>query len=158
MAQAGSNDEDIGVFDDEKRKRDSSGLGICSFAQNCSFKERLWANHSRHSLMWATMSKSLLSLCKKERHEWFPCDLSKSLSKTSNSLNKIHIFHMFSSFSLLSPFFMTKSESLLSLFAQLLFLKSDWSDSLLLLFTKELPWGNNFRCSLQKSDREQITL
>ena len=39
------------------------------------------------------MSKSLLSLCKKERHEWFARDLSELLSKTSDLLEKNHIFH-----------------------------------------------------------------
>ena len=69
-----------------------------------SKKERPWANHSHPSYKKcdceripfeaiykrATVSESHSSLFKKEQH-----DLSKSLSKTSNSLKEIHIFHIF---------------------------------------------------------------
>ena len=73
--------------------------------------------------------------------------------KKSNSLKKnvfLYVFHCF------SPF-MPKSESLLTLFAlPRSLLKSNWSDFLLSLFTKERSWANRSRCSLQKSDCEQF--
>ena len=74
-------------------------------------------------------------------------------SEKSNSLKKnvfLYVFHCF------SPF-MPKSESLLTLFAlPRSLLKSNWSDFLLSLFTKERSWANPSRCSLQKSDCEQF--
>ena len=49
------------------------------------------------------MSKSLLSFFKKERCEWFTCDSSNLLAKTSESLQKFIFFlYVFDSF---SPFY-----------------------------------------------------
>ena len=55
------------------------------------------------------------------------------------------------------PNFMPKCESLPLLFTQLSLLKSDGSDSLSLLFTKEQPWAKRSHCSFQKSNREQVS-
>ena len=54
---------------------------------------------------------------KKEQLECFSRDLSKSLSKTSDLLEKIHIFVCFWQFFTAFPLFMSKSELLPSLFA-----------------------------------------
>ena len=50
-----------------------------------------------------TVSEWLSSLFKKEQHEWFACDLTKSFSKMNNSLEKFIFFACFNSFSLLFP-------------------------------------------------------
>ena len=108
-------------------------------------------NRSCHSLQKVTVSNSLSSLCKNEGHEWFAQVSSKSLSKTSNSLEKIHIFHHVTVLSIFTslPNFMLKSESLPLLFAQWLFYK--------LLFYKEGDKSNCSYRSLQKSNPEKIT-
>ena len=100
------------------------------------------------------MSKLLPLLLKKEQHEWFTYDSSESLSNTSNSLEKVHIFHifhMFNIFSLLFLFFLFLWVNL-SCCSSLIcsFLKSDGSELLLLLFTKERMWGNRSGHSWQK--------
>ena len=86
---------------------------------------------------WATRSHPLF---KKEQHVWLSLDLSKSLSKMNELLKKSLFSFVFDSFSLPFPFLMPKFELLMSLFAQS-------------LFTKEWPWANSSRCSLQKSYR-----
>ena len=93
---------------------------------------------SRRSLIWATVSESLFSLCRKERHEWFVRDFSKMLSETTIRSKKFIFLYIFDSFSLFFLFFMPKSDLLLS------------------LFTKESLWANRSHCSLQKSDRERV--
>ena len=57
-----------------------------------------------------------------------------------------------------SPLFMSKSESLLSLFAQLLFLKSKGNNLLSALFKKEQLRANRSPRSLQKSHREKFAI
>ena len=87
---------------------------------------------------------------------------SRSLLKKSNVICLFfleQIAHLLSKTpcsSLLFPFlssFMPKNESLLSLFALLLFLKSNRSESLSSLFKKEWPGTNCSHCSLKKSDK-----
>ena len=129
-----------------------------------------WVNHSHRSLKKsncegfalvaldkrATVSELLLSLFKKD---WFAGDLSKLLSKNKHSTFTIcSKSRFFVCFSFFSHFFVPKSEVLLSLVAPLLFLKSNRSNSLLLLFTKDIPWANCSRRTLQKSDREWFAL
>ena len=55
--------------------------------------------------LYKSVSKSnLLSLlCKKEWHKWFVSDSSKSLSKTSDSIEKINIFMFLTVFYCFSP-------------------------------------------------------
>ena len=77
------------------------------------------------------------------------------LSKTSDWLDKIIFWYIFDSFSLIFPFFMPKSKLLPSSLSWS-FLKSDRSESLSLLFTKEQPWGIHSRRSLQKRDRSDL--
>ena len=129
-----------------------------------------WVNHSHRSLKKsncegftlvtldkrATVSELLLSLFKKD---WFAGDLSKLLSKNKHSTFTIcSKSRFFVCFSFFSHFFVPKSKVLLLLFAPLLFLKSNRSNSLLLLFTKDIPWANRSRRTLQKSDREWFAL
>ena len=109
-------------------------------------KERPWGNRSRRSLIWATMRKSVLlllykratmsksisSLCKKERHEWFTHGSRESLSKTKNIFSFV-----FDSFSLLFPFFVPTSELLPSHFAKSLFFKEWLGRALALAGEKE---------------------
>ena len=57
-----------------------------------------------------TVSKSLSSIFKKEWHDWFACDLSESLSKTSNSLKKIHSFCSFWQFFTAFPLLINAQE------------------------------------------------
>ena len=104
-------------------------------------------NRSCHSLQKVTVSNSLSSLCKNEGHEWFAQVSSKSLSKTSNSLEKIHIFHhVIVNFYFPSLFY---AQEWITPFAQWLFYK--------LLFYKEGDKSNCSYRSLQKSNPEKIT-
>ena len=112
----------------------STGLGLHSFAQHRSYlratvsdllsslikKERPWTSCPRRSLKRVTVSNSLPSLLTKKRlranrsrrslkksdmSAWFARDSSESLWKTSDSFEKIHIFHMFLTvFHFYSPF------------------------------------------------------
>ena len=66
--------------------------------------------------------------------------------------NKTYFLYFFDSFSQFSPFLWQKSKGLPLLFAQSLFLKSDESNSLSLLFTKERPWVIRSGTSWQKSN------
>ena len=72
-------------------------LFICSLLF-CSKSLRLKSNCEQFAQVAhykrATVSELLSSLCKKDRHEWFPRDSSESLSKTSDLLEKI-IFLLF---------------------------------------------------------------
>ena len=111
------------------------------------FKEQPWAICSRCSLLKIDHEQiSLFALykrataAKKKQCEWFARNLSESLLKTSNLLEKIHIFCLlFTAF----PLFMPKSKSLPSLFAPS-------------LFFKEQPWANRSCRSLQKGNRERF--
>ena len=95
------------------------------------------------------LSKSLSSLFKKSDVS----DSSKSLSKNELFDWKNSYFHMFfTAFSLL----WTRANHPLSSLLRWAFLKRDGSNSLLSLFTKEGPWANCSRHSLQKSDRERF--
>ena len=81
-------------------------------------KERLWGNRSCRSLQKSNRERIALDFFKKERRQWFACDSSESLSKTSDSLEKKLFFECFWQF---SPFVCQKSESFPLLFAQPLF-------------------------------------
>ena len=75
-------------------------------------------------------------------------------SKTSNSLEKIHIFHMF--FTVFPPF-LPKSESLPLLFAQSHFFKErPWAKCSGRSGTNEQPWAIRSRCSLKNSDSKRF--
>ena len=121
-----------------------AGLGICSLAHllfalllNIThFKKRPWAICSRHSLQKRNMSELLSSLFKKDWCEWLARDSSKSLAKNERFHEKFIFLYV-----LVFPRFIPKSESLRLLFI-LSFLKSDLSDSLRLLMTKE--WLERF--------------
>ena len=116
-----------------------AGLGIRSLAHllfalllNIThFKKQPWAICSRHSLQKRNMSELLSSLFKKDWCEWFSRDSSKSLAKNEWFHEKFVFLYV-----LVFPRFIPKSESLRS------FLKSDLSDSLRLLMTKE--WLERF--------------
>ena len=100
----------------------------------CSKSLFLKSNHVRFALIAlykrVTMSELLSSLFKKSDVS----DLLFCSQKTSDSLKKMCVFTMFlNDFHCFSPFY---TESLPSLFALSLFLKSDRSDALLLLFFK----------------------
>ena len=112
----------------------------------------------------ATVSKSFLLLYKMSDFEWRAKERPWANRSNPSSQKKTGMIHslsiifftmLFDRFSLLFP---PKSKLLPwlfapSLFAQLLFFKkSNRSDSLLSLFTKERPWAIHSRCSLQKSD------
>ena len=71
----------------------------------------------------------------------------KTFQKTSDSLENSYFSYVFDSFLL----YYAKSKLLTSLFSHLLFLKSDLSELLLSLITKERPWSMHSRCSLKKS-------
>ena len=115
--------------------------------------ERLWGIYSHRSWQTSIESKLLSSLFKKEQHEGFAHYLSESLSKTSDSLQQIYIFRMFwSVFHWFSLFYVySKSKSLLSLFAQLLFFKEQWerfihhSFALLLTKNEQFAWKTDER-------------
>ena len=98
-------------------------------------KEWPWAIHSHRSLQKSNVSKSLSVLFKKELCEWFACDSSELLPKTSDALKNSYFCMFLTVFHL----FMPKSESLPSLFAHLLF------------FFKR-PWAIWLGLSWQKSD------
>ena len=83
-------------------------------------KERPWGNRSCRSLQKSNREQIALDFFKKERRQWFACDSSESLSKTSDSLEKKLFFECFWQF---SPFVCQKSESFPLLFAQPLFFK-----------------------------------
>ena len=115
-------------------------------------KEQHWANRSCRSCQKSDVSDLLRSLRTKELHEWFAHDSSKSLAKTSNSLKKIIQTLCFShKFLTVFTLFMPMRKSLPSLLTQSLFFKSNMSDSITSLFTKERPWAICSGCSWQKS-------
>ena len=95
------------------------------------------------------MSNSLLSLFKKEQHDWFDRDSSKLLSITRNS-------NVYDSFSLLFPFLCPRANRSRHSPLSHYFLKNKGSDSLSLLFTKEQPWADRSRCSSHKSNSERF--
>ena len=78
------------------------------------------------------------TLLKKVQHRWF-------------------VFaYVFDTFSLIFPLFMSKSESLLSLFSPSLFFKEQQKLFALFALSKKKPWANCSHCSLQKSEHEQF--
>ena len=83
-------------------------------------KERPWGNRFCRSLQKSNRKRIALDFFKKEQRQWFACDSSESLSKTSDSLEKKLFFECFWQF---SPFVCQKSESFPLLFAQPLFFK-----------------------------------
>ena len=70
------------------------------------------------------MSKSLLLLCKKDRHECFTCDLSEALSKMSNLLKKSYFLCFWKFFNVFPLFYAKEWIALLAL-CSVTFLKSD---------------------------------
>ena len=102
-----------------------------------------------------TVSESLSSLIKNERHEWFAHESSILLSKTSHLLKLILIFlYVSDSFSLFFPFFMPKSESHQLLFAQLLFLKEQQEGFALVALYKRATVSKLLFCSFaHKNER-----
>ena len=106
-----------------------------------SKQKQPWTNRSRRSLQ-------------KSNRERVNCCFAHK--KRAICLKKFFLYHVFTSFLLLSPFLGPRANrSQCSLFGHS-FLKSNGSDSLLSLFTKEWPWANCSCRSLQKSDREPI--
>ena len=95
------------------------------------------------------MSKSLLLLFKKERCEWFAFLLSKI--ERFNRKN-LYFSYVFKSFSLLFPFLCPRANGYCRSLVCRLFLKSNGSDSLSSLFTKERPWAIHSHSFLQKSN------
>ena len=91
-------------------------------------KERLWVNQSRFLL------KRAVSVIR----SWFE---RITIKKQAICLKEVFSY-VFDSFSQFSPLSMPKSRSLLSLCARSNFLKSDRSDSLLLLFKKKQGWAS----------------
>ena len=107
-----------------------------------------------------TVSESLSLLIKKEQCEWFACDSSKSLAKNERFTQKICLFRMFEtsvplfnaqewithvalcSFALVSTWVICSRRSLQ---------KSNLSNSLRSLITKERLWAIRSRHSLKKS-------
>ena len=84
------------------------------------YKEQTWAICWRGSSQKSNVSKSLLSLFKKELREWFTRDSSKLLAKNERFARKICFFWMFLQF---FPCFRPKIESFPSLLAQLICFK-----------------------------------
>ena len=91
-------------------------------------KERLWSirshcsiNLSCRSLQKSDHERIALDFFKKDRPQRFACDSGKSLSKNDRFARKNVFFKWLLQFFTVSPLFMLKSESLPSLFAQLLF-------------------------------------
>ena len=133
-------------------------------------KERPGAICSGHSCQKIYRERIALNFVFKKTSQWFVHDSSESLEKSCQRfawkkrifvyIKRIKTYSMYTidSISQISHFFLPKSESLLSLFAQSLFLKSNRSDLLSSLFTKKQQWANRSRCSLQKSNCERITL
>ena len=99
------------------------------------------------------MSKSLLLLFKKERCEWFAFLLSKI--ERFNRKN-LYFSYVFKSFSLLFPFLCPRANGYCRSLVCRLFLKSNRSDSLSSLFTKEQPWAIHSHSFLQKSNCERF--
>ena len=142
-------------------------MGVCSFALSLfalllkiatvtDLLSSLFKNSNHKRITLVAFNKRVTvsdSLCKKEQHKWFARDSSESLSKTSNSIEKVQfLFNVFDSFSLPFPFFfIPNSESLLSLIALTLFIKSDGGDSLL---TKEWQWAI---CSFSRENCSSLT-
>ena len=92
------------------------------------------------------MSKSLLSLFKKDQCQWFTREsLFHSKNKERFARKKSYFSPCFLQFFTVFPLSMLKSDSLPSLFIPL-------------LFFKELLWVNRSCLSLQKSNHEQIAL
>ena len=108
-----------------------TGLGICSFA------------HSLFALLLKIPQINEPPWAIRSGRSWQKSDLSKLLKNErftrKNSMKIVFFICFFPVF----PLFMPKSESLPSLFAQL-------------LFFKELLWANHSGCSKQKSDRERF--
>ena len=105
-----------------------------------SKQEQPWTNRSRRSLQ-------------KSNRERVNCCFAHK--KRAICLKKFFLYHVFTSFLLLSPFLGPRANrSQCSLFGHS-FLKSNGSDLLLSLFTKEWPWANCSCRSLQKSNHER---
>ena len=90
-----------------------SGLGIWSFALSLfalllkiatvtDLLSSLFKNSNHERITLVAFNKRVTvsdSLCKKEQHKWFARDSSESLSKTSNSIEKVQfLFNVFDSF------------------------------------------------------------
>ena len=88
-------------------------FALFSFAQNCLFKEWPWANRSCRSLKNINHEQILLKRTTWVFLSWF----EQITLKTSDLLEKIHIFVCFWQFFTAFPLFMSKSELLSSLFA-----------------------------------------
>ena len=113
-----------------------------------------WKSHFYScSLQRSDCEQIALDFYKKEQCQRFTCDLSELLSKKSYLLEKKVFCVCFWQF---SPFSCQKSKSLLTLFAQSLFLKDRQDQFTLITLYKRATVRNRSHWSLQKSDREQI--
>ena len=106
------------------------------------FSSKLPSNRSRCTLKKRDMRDSL-------------DDSLFHFQQTSNSLARKNSYFCVTVFHCFSPFY-AQEQSLPSLFAPSLFFKERREWFPLSLFTKEWPWANRSRRSLQKNDRERI--
>ena len=120
----------------------------------CSLKKR---NFERIPLIAlykrAAMSKSLLSLFKKDQCQWFTREpLFHSKKNERFARKKSYFSPCFLQFFTVFPLSMLKSDSLPSLFIPLLFFKELlWANRSCLSLQKEWLWVIRSHCSLQKS-------
>ena len=124
----------LSLLSEERRER---------FAQVTQDKRVAWANCSHHSWQKSYMSDSLV----------IRANRSQKRAIRTKKLQKTYILYFFDSF---SPFLFPRVNSSRRNLLSSSFLKSNMSDSIRSLFTKERPWANCSGCSLQKRDIEQF--
>ena len=105
-----------------------------------------WGNRSCHSLQKSNRERIALDFFKKERRQWFACDSSESLSKTSDSLEKNISLICFWQF---FPFICQKSKSL--------YKRATVSDSHRSLMTKEWRSDSIFFTSKLSFDHKKAS-
>ena len=148
-------------------------ITLLSWATGANWSQSLFCKKGRerfaqgHSFLKSDEHKLLSISFKKSDISYSLVIRANRSQKTSDSLKKKHFIVCFGQF---FPIFMSKSESLPSLFAQSLFFKEPWERYALValekrgilipsLFTKEKLRAIRSRCSWQKSDcMEQFAL
>ena len=124
-------------------------LGICSFAQNRSFKRATISNS-----LTLLVSESLSSRFKIERCEWFPRDSSKLLAKNEQIAQNVFFVYVFDNF---PPFYAQEQIDSVALCSFTLF-KERLEQFAPISLYKRVTMSHLLRSLMTKEQRERFAL